>query len=423
MKQLFAGENKILLYYIIMMVPLVMATTPDASYSMIIRMGYFILLLLPLFNNPQFTPFVFLAFYGFADNACFCFLPDSYLIRYAVVLGLLFLNGSRNSFNVNQVIPYIVLLFYTYLISLFYNDSGEVFLNTSFYALLLAPFIKDEKDVSRLAIGFCLMSGALAVSYYLNFSYFAVDYGLDEDFERGSWQNLNVLAASIGCGLPLTVAFLIDVLKWERSRIFNWLLIGNAVIILLAILSMSSRGAAIAAMGSSLLLFLFSPKYKNKYKVWTVVGLAAAVFLLYELGFFDLLYYRMTSGDTTGTLGSRTEIWATKLQAFSEQGFLSQFFGIGRNNTINLGVYFSTHNDFLTSLIAFGYVGFMLFLVFILFPLFRARKDKKDLFFLLLFVVMECFVVEPFFRGHFHFWMFYLMLNKMAVLKDARRYV
>ena len=425
MKSSFFDENKILLYYLIMMVPLVLLTRPEASYSMVLRIGYFMLLVIPLLKNPQFTPFVILAFYGFSDNACFCFLPDSYLIRFAVVIGLLFVSSKRFRLDLKPLRFYLIFYLYALLISLLYGDTHQLFISTGFWALLLFPFITDEKDVNRLALGFCLMSGALSVSYFMNFNYFAMGYGINEEFERGGWQNLNVMAACVGCGLPLTVAFWVGLIKREKSKFSNWLLIANAFVILLALLSMASRGGAVAAMGSSLLIFLFSSKFKTKHKIWAVLGLVIFVFILYRLNYFDILLYRFSNAETTGNIGNRADIWDVKINAFFQQDFFSRLIGIGRNNTINLGVYFSTHNDYLTSLIAFGFIGFLLFMAFILYPIMEVGKTgKKTLLLLALFVIMECIVVEPFLRGHFHFWVYYLMLSEMAFIKNCNvRYV
>ena len=417
MKSIFVGERKLLLYYLIMMVPLVLLTRPEASYSMVLRIGYFMLLLLPLLQNPQFTPFVILSFYGFSDNACFCFLPDSYLIRFAAVIGLLLMSAEKIRLELKSVRFFLVLYLYALLVSMLYGDTDQLFINTGFWALLLSPFISNEKDVSRLALAFCLMSGALAISYFMNFDYFAMGYGVGEEFERGGWQNLNVLAACVGCGLPLSVAFLVGLIEREKSKLFNWLLIANAIVILLALLSMASRGGAVAAMGSSLLIYLFSSRFKTKHKIWAVFGLILFVFILYRQNYFDILLYRFSDSETTGNIGSRSDIWDAKINAFFLQDFLSQLIGIGRNNTNNLGVFFSTHNDYVTSLIAFGFIGIVLFMTFLMYPILAVRKaGKKDLLLLALFVIMECFVVEPFFRGHFHFWVFYLMLSKMAII-------
>lgn len=424
MNKISAGENRILLYYFIMLLPLVLITTPDASYSMIIRLGYFGLLVLPLISYPKFTPFVFLAFYGFCDNACSCFLPDSFIIRFGVLLALLLLYGRNAKMDLRHFAPYLLLYFYALLICLVYNDTDNLFIKTAISSLLLVPFIQNERDISRLALGFVLMAVALSVSYYINFKYFAFDYGISEDYERGSWQNLNVLGAAIGCGLPLVIAMLMDVIPVDDKRLFKIPLIASGVFILITILSVGSRGAFISSVSSTLLLLLFSNKLKKKNKIRLLVGAVVVVATLFYFNFFDLLFYRMTNTDYSGTtesFGGRGAIWTTKIAAFSQLDFASNIFGIGRANTTNLGVYYSTHNDYVTALVAFGYIGLLLFLSFLLYPIFKGGlKGKKDVVSLLFFLMLECMVVEPFFRGYFLIWVFYIMINKMAFLKVVK---
>lgn len=427
MKRFFEGENKILLYYIIMMVPLVLIATPTASYSMIIRMAYFALLIFPLLKNPQFTPFFILAFYGFCDNSCYGFLPDNHFFRYAIVVGMLLNNNKEYKLQFGHFTCYILLYFYILLISIFNGDTNQLFIQNAFLALLLAPFIKNNEDIKRLAIGYCLMSLALAASYYINFSYFAKSYGVGEDFEVGSWQNTNSLGAAIACALPLIIAMLADVIKVKKNTITKILLIASGVFILMTILSTGSRGAFMASSSSSVLILLFSSRLRRKQKIRLLFVATTAVIALYYLGLFELLFYRFTTTDysgTTASFGGRDDIWELKLRAFFDKGFLSELFGLSRSGATSLGRYVSTHNDYVTALVGFGFIGFVLFLLMFFQPLLRGgTKGKSVILFLMIFVLMECMVLEPLFRGHFHFWQYCVFLTKMAdIITRERRY-
>ena len=425
MKGLFVGENKIILYYLIMMLPIVLLTRPEASYSLVMRIGYFMLLVIPLLQNPQFTPFVILAFFGFSDNACYSFLPESYWIRYALVIGLLLLSRRYYKMDVSLLSKYYVFYLYVLLVSMFYGDIDHPVIQNALLALLLAPFITNEKDISRVAIGFCLMSVALSLSFYLNFAYFVVEYGIGKEFEMGSWKNPNSLGAAIGCAIPMIVAMSVDVIIIRKNMLSKIALIASGIVCFMTLLSLGSRGAFMAVVASSLLLLMFSSNLKRNQKVGLVIIVTFVVIALYYWNVFDLVVYRFTQLESLGSteeLGGRAETWKIKLEAFACVDSWRQLFGMGIGNTISLGIFKSTHNDFLTSLIAFGIIGLMLFLIFLFSPIVRGGvKEKKPILFLLLFVVMESMVVEPLFRGYFHFWLFMIVLYKMSHLRARSR--
>ena len=92
-------------------------------------------------------------------------------------------------------------------------------------------------------------------------------------------------------------------------------------------------------------------------------------------------------------------------------------FGIGETASANIGRYVSTHNDLVTAMIAYGIIGLLMFLYFIfIYPIVKAKNNKLFVFILLIYMIIECCVLEPFFRGYIVFIMFYFFIIKFALL-------
>lgn len=406
-----------LIYYIVLLGGLLLLIHPNTSYSILIRFAYLGMLVIPLFFNPRFTPFVITCFYGTCKNACYSLLPESFEFCIAIVLVLFFLNLKKLNFRYGEIKFLLIFFVYSFFISLFNYDLQQNFLSVGLVAILLYPFIKDEEDVKLLAVGFCLMSFVLAIMYFQNFSYYSFSVGKEDEFERGTWQNMNVLAGAIGCGLPLSLALLLNVIKGYKPKTLRIFLVANVVLLLFTLATLSSRGALIAAATSSVLLIIFS-KIKTRYKLLIIIGMAfLALFMVFN-GFFDLFIYRMTEESSAETGGGRTIIWQNKLNPFFQDTFSTQIFGMGREKCVNYGVYYSTHNDFITAIVGFGFVGLLLMVLFVLSPMFKARKQNfVPIGALTLFLVLECMVLEPLYRGHLPYWMFYVLLMKLVTVQ------
>lgn len=415
--QVESKDRFYLIYYIVLLGGLLLLTHPNASYSILIRFAYLGMLVIPLFFNPRFTPFVITCFYGTCKNACYSLLPESFEFCIAIVLVLFFLHLKKLNFRYGEIKFLLIFFVYSFFISLFNSDLQQNFLSVGLVAILLFPFIKDEEDVKLLAVGFCLMSFVLAIMYFQNFSYYSFSVGKEDEFERGTWQNMNVLAGAIGCGLPLSLALLLNVIKGYKPKTLRIFLVANVVLLLFTLATLSSRGALIAAATSSVLLILFS-KIKTRYKLLIIIGMAfLALFMVFN-GFFDLFIYRMTEESSSETGGGRTIIWQSKLNPFFQDTFSTQIFGMGREKCVNYGVYYSTHNDFVTAIVGFGFVGLLLMVLFVLSPMFKARKQNFiPIGALVLFMVLECMVLEPFYRGYLPYWMFYVLLMKLVTVQ------
>lgn len=410
-----SSKDKYLIgYYLFMLGVLLLLTHPNASYNIVIRFAYLGMLIVPLLFKPRFTPFVIICFYGTCKNACYSLLPESFIFCILIVLILYIIHIRELSFKYSEIKLMLLFFAYSFLISMFNYDMQQNFISVGFVAVLLYPFLKDEDDVRLLALGFCFMSFVLAIMYFQNFDYYSFSVGKDDEFERGTWQNMNVLAGAIGCGLPLSMALLLNVIKGEKPLLLRVFLIINVIFIFFTLVMISSRGALISATSALIILILFS-KIKLKYKLLIVISAIIVVLYMFYGGFFNLLMYRMTEESTAETGGGRTVIWESKLIPFFNDDISVQLFGMGKEKCTYYGGFKSTHNDFVTSIVGFGLFGFLLMIFFILAPLFKtSRWNFIQIAAFTLFMLLECMVLEPFYRGYLPYWMFYILVIKLV---------
>lgn len=411
-----------LVYYLFMFGVLFFVTMPNAHYASVIRYAYYGAIILPLIFNARFVPFVITSFYGTSINACYSFLPESFSVCLLTVLLLFFLCLKDLQLKYGGLIAMLLFFSYTVLLCFLFGDSEQKFILVGLVAILLFAFIKNEKDIQLLAFAFCLVSLALAVMYFINFRYYMVFTGLQDEFATGSWQNINNLAGSIACGLPLSLAFLINVLKCEKSWFCKSFFIVNSLLILFTLIVISSRGALFSATFASIVLILFS-KTPRRYKILLLVLFVSLAIYVFFQGYMDYLIYKLSAKENTESLGGRTRVWNEKMSDFNGRDAITMLFGMGRTGCSRLGLSysFSTHNDFLTAFLGFGFFGVVLFLITLITPLSMVRKSDLILVFVLtMFLAFECFVLEPIFRGYFLFWVFYILIVRLAFVKRKK---
>jgi hypothetical protein len=331
---------------------------------------------------------------------------------------LLYINYRRRSgFFLNAFGIYFVFL----LFSVVHGDV-PVFLTWGLIAVILADFVKSKTDIGNLMMAFMIASTILSLLFLIYQGQFTVDYGSGDDkLERAYWINANRFGAVIAAGGVMAAAYLTGLIQTVRRRLLTVLSVATVVLAVPTLILNASRGAAIAFVVPSLLMFALS---KKKYTTKLAI-LATVVFLLYFLyvntSLFELLIMRMNEGDLD-TANGRTNIWMAKLGEFVELDAASQFVGIGRSACVRLAGFWSTHNDFLTALIGYGYFGLVLFSLLIAFPFIKApRRSKKAVLILTIYIVIECCVLEPIFRGYLFFLMFYIFTIRYALI-DRKEY-
>ncbi len=278
--------------------------------------------------------------------------------------------------------------------------------------------------MNKLILSFLFISLFLSLLFLVNREVFLTSFGKSEfGFERSTWINPNVFGGMIACGGIVSMGY---ITKMFFIKIEKYIIIFSIITVLFAIPTLilnASRGAFFAFCSASALFIIFS-KTKVFYKICFIILIASFAGFLFYNGTFDLLIYRLNGEDSTMTFGGRRTLWFDKLKLFSEFSVLELLFGIGWSNCNELSNEMSTHNDFVTALIGFGIIGFILFLIMLLIPIARAPRDKKiSVIVLTLFLMLECSVLEPIFRGYLVFLIFYFFILKYATIKQtmARR--
>ncbi len=408
----FQHRNNII-YYLLLGGLMLFLLKPGVNVPFVVRAGLMFLVLFPAFSRPEYLPFCMTCIVGISSNSFYEIVPTRPDI-YILIILILYINyKKRSGFFLNAFAVYFIFL----LFSLVHGDF-PTFLSWGLVAVILADFIKEKKDINNLMLAFIVVSFILSLLFLLYRDQFTVDYGrLDEQLERAYWTNSNRFGAAIAAGGVMAVVYLSGLLQIEKKRALTFLSIGTIVLVFPTLVFNASRGAFLAFILASSLSVVFS-KMRTDVKVTLIV---ISAYLLYNLymgsDMFELLRARMES-DNTETAGSRTTIWQRKLLAFSAYDVATQFVGIGRSACVHLGGYISTHNDFLTAFIGYGYFGLILFSMLMAYPLFYApRRLKKVVLVLSVYMVIECFVLEPFFRGYLFFLMFYIFTLRFVMIE------
>lgn len=396
---------------------------PNYIIPMSIRIALLGLVFVPVIKNPQILPAVVLLFMG-VDTVSFTqvFPADNIYILLGVS-AVYFWGFKRFS---KSFMYWMLVYAYYFLCALLSFDVEKNFL-WLFIAIMLGDMIREEKDLRLLFYSFLLVSIFLSLLFLINRQEFVVQYGHKEDsLERAGWINANVYGGAIAAGGVLALSYLTGILKICRSKATTIISIITAIISFLVLVLNASRGAFVAfALSAAIMVILNKSKWYVKVVAFIVIGSLMYVFYMYDV--FALLTARIEE-ENSMTAGNRSIIWADKLSLFFSISNLSLLFGIGETNCLNLGPQISTHNDFVTALIAYGCIGFIIFVSFFcIYPVLKVKKQNRwTIIVLLMYFIIECFVLEPVFRGYiieimyFFFVLKYVLINnKISIQKDT----
>lgn len=406
-----------IVYYLALAAFMFILMRPNADPPMLIRMGLFALIFGPaMLLNIKWIPALFVAFLGSNMVSFTHVLPKVtlYFLALAIVCHVIYKR------RIDFVIREVFALSYFFICALAHADVGNCF-TLFFIAIFLADMIEDKQDISFLLLGFICMSLFLELLFFVHGDAFLQVYTDSGDMERVGWTSPNVFGGAIASGGVLAMAYLTGVLKIPKSVVITYLSIITAILTFIVLSLNASRGALFAFVIPSTLMVLTT---KMKWYAKLAVAIAIGVFVYYIVNSyaFEIMMIRMQN-ESMGTAGGRSGIWEEKLIAFvRDLSPWEQFFGIGQLNTRTItSVHVSTHNDFLTALIAYGFIGFILFVSLIVFlPIKIAKKDGRVTVLLLLtYLLVECFVLEPLFRGYFIEIMFYFFVVKYALIRKA----
>lgn len=412
-------------YYFALILVLALYTNMSHSPNMVVRLGYLGALVLPLVRREALFPAVIICALGISKSTfAYPLMPTD--MYYYVILALVFavLSLYRRDFQAEINPLFLVALIYVLLNDLVLQNGLSKIEVLLVICILFYLCIDNfaEVDTQYLSLSFMLIS--LTISFWFLFVPEAQvnSYNAVEEMEQTGWMDPNYLGAALGTGLVVAVK---DLLAGNKKPYYIVISVLTVIGTTFALLQLASRGAILSVVFAVTILFVFLNS-----KVWikiTVVILAVLfVLFLYSNQYMEFVLARFEKDDGTGSL--RTVIWYTKLdEFFRNRNPLDWVFGIGHREGVELGGTFgmsahgmSTHNDFLSVLIYYGFVGVIIFFSAIAYPVRICQKsDRPQIIALLVYLLMCSMTIEPMAHGNFVYWGFFFYIIVLARQSQA----
>lgn len=405
--------NRLFTYYgFLLLVAFVLMDPNRGQVPMGIRFVYLALSFAPIVFRSSLLPPTLILFCGLSKYSFMSVLPETDIYYLFITLAVVIYRQGIP----HRSIRYLFYFSYFVIISLFYQEYDEKYILWGLTAILASSLITDNEDLQTCWIAFVLLSLFLSVEFLTHINEFAEQYSRQSaDLSRSGWINPNTFGAILSTGGLMCLLYLMGHLTFRRDKILNFICIMTLGLCFVALVFNASRGAFLSFAVSSSIAILFSNK-----GIWAKLSFAGVIIifiiLLLRNNVFELLIARFQE-DNLETGNSRTEIWAIKLDLFSHlDSYYQYLIGIGRHACSDLGRFISTHNDFVTALIGFGFIGFSLFSYLIVYPLLKANRGTLiAISATLILIVIECCVLEPFFRGNLVIIMLYFFVLNYAL--------
>lgn len=410
-------NNKfIYFYYFALIAVLILYTNTSGSPNTIIRLGYFVALVVPLIRSVAIFPAVILCALCISKNTfAYPFMPTE--MQYYVVLSIAFavLASIRPHCGRSNKLLFILILIYVALNDLLFQGDLSELATMLFIMFFFSIIAENDIELSSKFMPWTFILLSLAVSYWVLFCPEARInvYNSADDMEQVGWRDPNYIGCALGTGLVLSVK---ELLSENKNRLFFYLAVLTVLLSVFALLNIASRGIFLAVAASVCYMLLFS-KVKKGTKVLSILIIVAFLVYLYTNEYFDLLFARFRVDDGTGS--ERTEIWANKLNAFFEEGtVLNYIFGFGKNGGFNLGGIMagrSTHNDYVGILIYYGFLGLVLFVSTTVYTIRKcSKKDRPQIAALMIYLLMCSMTIEPLCMGNIAYLGFFFYVTQLA---------
>lgn len=411
--------NRLLyIYYLALILVLALYTNMNSSPNMMIRFGYLTAMIIPLVNRVEWFPAIIICALGISKSTfAFPFMPTD--MAYYVVLTLLFAFLAIYRRNLVLGVNPLFYFVFAYVALNDYSMQGELSQMSImfFISLLFYMCTVDDLDTACQLLPMSFIIISLTISYWVIFCPEAQihSYNKTGDLEQTGWSDPNYLSTALGMGLVIAVR---DLLHGDNKLPYTSFLSVTVLCSTISMLLLASRGAILSVILTIALLFVIS-KTERRTKVIAVTVAAIFILFLYTNKYIDFVMARIEAED--GTANHRTEIWQSKISDFFLiDNPLSWIFGVGQSEGFKLGKYLgrsltgmSTHNDILSVLIYYGFIGMCLFISVITYLLRVCRKaDRPQIIALLAYLLICSMTIEPLARGNFVYWgfLFYIFI-------------
>lgn len=415
-------KNKYLyiIYYSVLILILALYTNMRHSPNMLIRFGYLAAIVLPVLQREELVCAVIICTLGISKNTfAHPLMPTDMYYYVALVLLLAYLSLLRRGFKTGIKLLFLIAIIYVVLIDLITQDRLSQMVSMIFICIMFYMCIEDKIVIGSrfLTLSFIIIS--LTISYWVLFcpSAHVASFSEVKGMSRTGWTDPNYLSSVLGAGLILAIR---ELLLKNRNLLYKSFMALIVTLSVIAMLKLASRGIIIAVVLSVVVLMSFSKVNKWTKAVVIVLSIILVV-VLYNHQYFEFIIARFEEDDGTGS--HRTEIWLSKLSDFFyNKKMVNWFFGVGQFEGFKMGEYFglsvvgvSTHNDFVSFLVYYGFVGIALFFSVIAYPLRVCSKAYRPQILALLLYMLACgMTIEPLARGMFVNWGFFFYIIVLA---------
>jgi hypothetical protein len=310
---------------------------------------------------------------------------------------------------------FIIILLYIGANDLFFKGEYSPIVTIVFIAILM-HFISGSdlvRSSNLLPLSFIFLS--ITLSCWILFVPAARMniYNRLGDFEQVGWQDPNYFGCALGMGLVVAVQ---ELLLVRKNTFYSLLSLLTIVLSIFSLLTIASRGMILSAVASTGIMLLFSKANKST-KVITIAAMALFIIVLYNSDYLDFVLDRFNADDGTG--GNRTPIWTRKISAFFQEGnVLNYLFGFGQRGGFVLGFGSSgasTHNDFISALIYYGFTGLLLMILAFIHPIKSCAKSvRPQIVALLVYLLMCSMTIEPLASGRITYIAFFFYITQLA---------
>lgn len=366
--------------------------------------------------------------YGGGTGASGGVLPAYFELYMAFGLILTLANCKPNLKKIPASI--FILLIWTIIVNLFFDPEGYFSTFTESCVMLMIVFLaydNDSESLSKLSFLWACASLAIGITFiFLRGNFDAYSREFTELGEtRSGWMDPNYFGTVLGMG---AVTAMIELKRNKGLTSFLRLLYVAAVAItVVAAFYNASRGslAGLAVVG---VVFMIFSKTRLFYKVIISCGAVYFLYLLYNNDVMDVFLYRIQNDNATG---SRVGIWADKANDFfTNYTPLAWLFGVGNSGVVTLGGrdsnYVSAHNDFLSVLFQYGFIGFAFYMSMIFRPFYRVIRIKAVTFFPLValsYLVTVLFALNPITGGQFPYFLFVFYVYALSYESIKEKYI
>lgn len=398
-------------YYLVLFLILALSIRMSISSSNVFRIGYLAALFLPLVNNIALFPAILLGSLCLVKNAFDRILVPTELFYYTLLSLAFFILSLTGCGKRTKLKPlfFVILLFFVFSDLLFQQHLAAV--TSVFVILVLVSFCaKTDIEISSKSLSLVFLFFSLILCFWIAIAPEALlrTFNSADDMVQSGWQDPNYMSCALGIGLVVAV---VKMFQEGKTKLYSLVLILTIVVSAITLLGLASRGNMLAVSVSIALLMVFS-KVRRRTKIITIIALVAFIVFLYTNQYIDFLLARIAMDDGTGS--GRTTIWMKHLEMIFQKGtILNWLFGFGQGAEPRLGMSHATHNDFITILLYYGFVGLFLLIRVFLYPLKICSKQAKPQIVAMLSYLIICSMsIDPISHGNVAYlsFLFYIIL-------------